>query len=331
MFPVPPSKRAIIQVDVSYPISSVRMQGYNPMIGIYTAKDHIKFNKQCTRVGYSQLGNQNLHRPIRLDESDIRPPKCLKEGLDTIHCTGNITVQDYIPRNFFSFGFYCNDIAVSSLKGLFYNISIHEQSNDTNCISLPRKMKDACSGFYQHGLLPDLIGVDDVLTIARHWESFSAVLTILKGLCYQHMSEFGCYVVMPKCDPVSRQVMHPCREMCHDLRTACSKIVLNKNTVSLPLPFVSFVDKNITFDVADAGFDCDYLPFLKGDIPCFYKPVTCGSPPLVENAAMVNISVKYNNYSASDTVEYSCNEGFEMKGNGNISCLISGQWSTPPK
>ena len=91
------------------------------------------------------------------------------------------------------------------------------------------------------------------------------------------------------------------------------------------------MDKNVTLDATAAGFGCDYLPSLGGDIPCFYKPVTCGYPPSVENTAMANTSVNYNDYSGLDTVDYSCNEGFQMEGNRKISCLISGQWSTPPK
>ena len=84
-------------------------------------------------------------------------------------------------------------------------------------------------------------------------------------------------------------------------------------------------------DASVLEFDCDYLPSLGGDIPCLYKHVTCKSPPSVENATMLNASMNYNNYSALDTVDYSCNEGFQMEGNRKISCLISGQWSTPPK
>ena len=215
-FPVPPSMRAIIEVDVSFPESSIRILGYNPMIGIYTTKDHVKIKKQCTYVPYDQLANGNLHRPIRLDESDIQPPKCLKEGLDTIHCTGNITVQDFKPRKFsFTFEFYCDRITLkSSLKGLVYNISIHEHTNETNCIFLPRKVRGTCSQIYLHSLLPNLIGAEDVLTVLRHWEMFTALVAIFEGVCYQHFLEVGCYAVVPKCDPVSRQVIHPCKEMC---------------------------------------------------------------------------------------------------------------------
>ena len=212
-----------------------------------------------------------------------------------------------------------------------YKISIHEPTDEAKCISLPRKVNDLCSNFYQHGSLPNFIGAEDVVTVVRHWEPVIAVVAILERVCYQHMSEIACYLVMPKCDPGSRQINHPCREMCHDFRVACSKIVLTKNTLTGAIPFVSSSDKNFTLDAATAVFDCDYLPSLSDDIPCFYKPVMCKSPPVVKNAAVLNNSVNYNNFSALDIVDYSCNEGFQMDGHGNISCLISGQWSTPPK
>ena len=73
MFPVPPSKRAIIEVDVSYPNSSDRI--HNPIMGIYTTHNHVNIKKQCSYVQYSQLGNQVLHPTIRLDESDIQTSK----------------------------------------------------------------------------------------------------------------------------------------------------------------------------------------------------------------------------------------------------------------
>ena len=57
-FPVPPSTRAIIEVDVSYPECSVWRQGYNPIIGIYTTTERVNIKKQCTQVPYGQLGNQ---------------------------------------------------------------------------------------------------------------------------------------------------------------------------------------------------------------------------------------------------------------------------------
>ena len=63
-FPVPPSKRAIIEVNVSFPERYIVEQNQYPRMIIYTTKDHINIrsNKQCTQVGYGQLGNRkNAH------------------------------------------------------------------------------------------------------------------------------------------------------------------------------------------------------------------------------------------------------------------------------
>ena len=87
----------------------------------------------------------------------------------------------------------------------------------------------------------------------------------------------------------------------------------------------------IIVNTSSVEFDCDYLPSLEGDVPCFYKPVTCKSPPTGKNATIFNVSVTYNNYSVLDTLDYSCSEGFQMVGNKKISCMYSGEWSTPPK
>ena len=329
VFPVPPSTRAIIEVDVSYPINSIG----NPFMGIYTTLDHINIRKQCTYIRYGQLANANLHPRIRLDESDIESTKCLKEGLDTIRCMGNITVQDFKPRKIsFSFGFYCDRITLNrSLKGLAYNISIHQQTNSTKCIVLPSWGRSLCSQFYQHGLLPDLIGAD-VLTVLRKSDLFKIYINIFEAQCYQHSSELGCYIIVPECDLQTRQVIHPCREMCHDWRTACSKITLQKSRVSMKIPNISSDETTVTMDITSMHIDCDYLPSLNGDIPCFYKPVLCQSPPLVKAATIVSIKFeKKDTYSVFDTVEYSCEEGFKLIGSKTVTCHYKGRWSTPPK
>ena len=120
--------------------------------------------------------------------------------------------------------------------------------------------------------------------------------------------------------------------MCHDLRTACSKITLNEDTyLSEKIPYLPSVDNKIIVNTSSVEFDCDYLPSLEGDIPCFSKNVTCKTPPTVKNATMLNTSVTYEIYSVLDTVDYSCSEGFQMVGNKKISCMYSGEWSTPPK
>ena len=77
--------------------------------------------------------------------------------------------------------------------------------------------------------------------------------------------------------------------------------------------------------------NCNYLPSLGGDIPCFYEPVFCRDPPEVMNATVKTNSSRSFEHLLYDRAEYSCDEGFEMAGNNSIPCTYSGQWSTPPR
>ena len=133
-FPVPPSMRAIIEVDVYYPDNSTR---HHPILGIYTTEDHVNINKRCVYTTYGQLGNKDLHQGLTTDRSLSGPLKCDTTRTDTLHCVGKLTVQDFIPRQFsFSFGFLCDEISQSSsLKGLVYNTNLYI-TNETNCYDL---------------------------------------------------------------------------------------------------------------------------------------------------------------------------------------------------
>ena len=77
--------------------------------------------------------------------------------------------------------------------------------------------------------------------------------------------------------------------------------------------------------------NCDYLPSSNSSIPCFYKPVTCDSPPDVTNTSrLLNVTQK-DICQLHNVVQYECiNETFEIIGKSTISCLYSGQWSHPP-
>ena len=154
-FPVPPSIRAIIEVDVYHHES---MRRTYPILGIYTTDYHINLRKQCTDTMYGQLGNKYLHSGITTYTGDSGCLKCKEDSTNILHCTGNITIQDFIPRKFsFSFGFFCDSIkALSSLKGLVYNISIEDQGNETKCFQFPRN--HSCYRYIQHQVYPSLMG-----------------------------------------------------------------------------------------------------------------------------------------------------------------------------
>ena len=222
-FPVPPSTRAIIEVDVSYPADTFHF----PILGIYTSPDHINIKSKCVRIRYGQLLNYNLHPGITLDRCASKPLKCENDNTtSTLHCIGDITVQDYKSRHFsFSFGFkscyYCRSC---SLKGLVYKLRIHGQTNETNCIYVGSDR--SCIPSFRYSMHPNLFGDENVQDL-----SFQDELRLGSG-CYQHATRFLCFLYfVPRC----QQSFLPCREMCHDYLKACSPLIRNK-------------------------LDCDYLP-----------------------------------------------------------------------
>ena len=73
------------------------------------------------------------------------------------------------------------------------------------------------------------------------------------------------------------------------------------------------------------------MSYLHANVPCFYKPVTCDSPPVVTNGTTILNITQKDVYKLHDVVQYACvNEAFQMKGNSTITCLYSGEWSLPP-
>ena len=129
-FPVPPAKYAMIEVDVLIPGDQV--PGTPLVMGIDTTKyDH---ETRCIRRQYGQLGNKNLFTALTpyLDLSG--PLRCWdSEGF---RCTGEISIQDYKPRNFsFFFGFSCYQ-RFWPFPYLHYNMTIHV-TNKTSCSRLP--------------------------------------------------------------------------------------------------------------------------------------------------------------------------------------------------
>ena len=319
--PVVPSIRATIEFSVSY---SQRSMAYEyPSIGIYTNYPKLNTDKRCSYQEFGQLRNENLYAHFRLGRR-YRTTTCELSGPDTVNCRGRITVQDYIPRNFYlTFGLHCDLPPMYSLNGLQYNISFSQQSNSTNgCTNYSMLRRTGfCSRFYNETSLPNLIGdehVEQSVGYLKQSVTFEALL-FQDGTCYQHLSEFACYIILPKCDPVTQQVTHPCREMCWDSVHGCwSKWlhVLNRRGSEL----------NIS-----KALNCDYLPSLHGNVPCFYKPVTCDSPPDIPNSTVMIDGIQKDVYYLHDVVQYACvNEAFDMRGNRSITCLHSGQWSHPP-
>ena len=216
------------------------------------------------------------------------------------------------------------------MKGLRYNITFSNQSNETNsCIGYRSlDMLGKCKTFYDKTTLPNLIGndkIEQILNFGRTLRIYEGI-TFVDGTCYKHLWEVACHTILPKCDPVTKQVMHPCREMCWDVVNGCwNKMSYLANKLGRLLEY----NDVYSYDVSTVT-NCDYLPSLHGNVSCFYKPVTCNSPPDVTyGAAILNITQK-DVYHPYDVVQYRCSDStFEIIGNDSLTCLYSGEWSLP--
>ena len=207
-------------------------------------------------------------------------------------------------------------------------MTIEKQTNGTECFPI-YQILDTCHQFYQHGSLPNMLGHENIQNVLHLYDKVQSYQLIFNFDCYQHWTELICHVMVPQCNPVTKQVIYPCKKTCLDLRAACSKITLPNVYDFGNKSFIRHHGDKVTIDTSGFEFNCEYLPSLGGDIPCFYKPVTCIAPPSIENGVS-NMSHLQTIYSLHDTMEYTCNEGFQMKGQKMVQCEYSGNWSAPP-
>ena len=189
------------------------------------------------------------------------------------------------------------------MRGLSYNVSISEQTNETKCFQL--LPTDTCYRDMQYGVLPNLLGETNAATDQVVSGLFKEIKYDLS--CYKHKVELFCYMRLPKCDPVSKKIIPPCAEMCYDYLNGCQ-------------PHDSLFKTE----------NCDYLPSWKGDVPCFYEPILYNVPTRVRNAYFVISYIRKGEHYLPITAQYACNKKFQLMGNKSVMCMYNGQWSTPP-
>ena len=171
-------------------------------------------------------------------------------------------------------------------------------TNETGCSKL--LPGHTCQPYVQFGAFPDLFGVGQQFTYFGPEFSCSKL--------FQYSYEFFCSIFILKCDPELEQIIPPCKEMCDGYLDACHSELPNSRYI-----------------------DCNYLPSVKEDFPCLYKPIVCRERPhTVTNAKIISDFTIVGNYFFPGIVEYSCKKGFKMEGNKTISCTYDGRWSTPP-
>ena len=260
-----------------------------------------------------------------------------------LHCEGKTVIQDYKARHYgFSLGYECDTSAKPSLIGLRYNFTISKQSNTTQCFPIPHHFSgnmEKCRGLYNHMSLPNMIGDHDINSLQLSLSDFKiydAFITHISsqlptGGCYKYMKEVFCRLYLPQCDQIRNQVIHMCKETCLIFIHSC--LELWKPVLNSYFKTAKFEKwrKNGHGNISEF-LNCNYLPSVNDSIPCYYKPVTCQSPPNVTNARIINDSGLNRTYLAMSQVEYEClDEIFQMEGNSTVTCLYSGEWYKIPR
>ena len=326
-----PSKLATIEYSVK--INTSDIGDPSVCLAIYTTKDDRDLKTNCIHDSFGQLGNEDLHTPLYNRSKPYRSTTCKLDHINSemLHCEGRITVHDYKPRSYgFLFGYHCEELVRPSLRNLSFNFTISGQTNETTCTEVP-ELDDGffnCHQLYLHISLPNLVGIPstDILgKLVVLGPLMGLVLSSNGRLCYKYAQELGCHIIYPKCDPIKRRVINPCKEFCSEFLEACSEII---TSALKRLDFKgSHFRRKFRHGLILSEFDCNYLPALNGPVPCYYKPVTCNQPPNVTNARIITDNITNEIYLAKSQVEYEClNETFQIEGSNLITCRHSGHW-----
>ena len=342
-----PSLKATIEYHIMYNYTAAIGQCSlcYPRLEIYTTKSDANLDRNCSVDVFGQLRNEDLHTGLKPRHKLYRFTNCTRDENfkqnGYVLCHGKTKIQDYIPRNYgFSFGHRCEELEKQmnrSLKGLQYNMTIYGQTNKTQCYSMDMVREEPrtkiCAGLYSHMSLPNLVGIPDwkyfLVKVVGGAKMFEMFMLGNLDKCYPYIYELLCYLIVPKCDPENRTVVHPCKEMCEELRAGCQETLLGAAKILAAGKQITSNWKVFYKRDPSTWFDCNYLPSKNGTIPCIYKPVVCQPPPNVTNAVT---PIGIGTYQATSIVSYSCDsDEFHLEGNSTVTCKYSGEWSEPPK
>ncbi len=302
-----------ISATVSYNITTANN---GPVFDLFTGDSQASVNHQCSLRALGQMANRKLHLYLKTNENGCRTSN---HSTDLLECSGEIRVLDYTPRIFsFSLGFPCGH--QKSLRNVTFDVGIIEK-NVTECLSFPEKEK-TCSKLFSSVAFPNLIGDDSFSDLyGRLSRALDRSLERLQHHdvppsdrmpCYKYYFEAVCFGLYPNCNSKAGTILPACRETCVDAVNGCRNNPVYGRDFFL--------------------LNCNYLPSVFGNIPCFYDNVTCGDPPDVPNAHLITnhynassgdnfvVNLFSNSYPVHSEFEYSCtDETFSLEGNHRIS------------
>ena len=238
---VRPAMTASIEYHILYPI------GPRPVLTFYyNGQNSPNLQQRCNAEMHGQLYNKDLAVPLRgiyrekfwcNDRYDRYRDRGIRD------CYGRIKIQDFEPKSyFFSLGFECNE-AKGNLKGLKYEVTIYDESNETSCVDLNSTSEfliNQCQGSYHYAAIPNQFGDTDLDGAMTRMKRFSDA-DLPSTQCLDKLDSFLCKIFLPKCLPEENKILLPCREDCKFYLQGCSHEV-----------------------IGTAFVNCDYLPPCKG-------------------------------------------------------------------
>ena len=266
---------------------------------------------------YGQLQNGDLAVPL----NEVYREKfiCYREA-GIWYCKGKTRIQDFEPKSYsFSFCFDCEKKYKGNLNGLWYNVTIYDESNKTSCVDMKMvqgQRIDRCERSYQYAAIPNQIGGTDLGTMRWQLGKAQKILDEIIDLaahksCVMEFYQVLCLVALPECLPEQNEIVLPCREYCESLLDKCLKI----------LPIVVLVE--------EFALNCKYLPSRKDNDHCFMQVDVCGPPLEINHGFILEGILPFTR--EGQMVHYACDKPYSMSGPSNSICQKSGDWTLPPK
>ena len=305
---------ASLEYHVQYPVDDSRPR---PIITFYyNGQDSLNFIAKCERDLYGQLRNEDLAVPLN---EPYRDKFFCYHDSETWHCIGKTKIQDFEPKSY-SFS-SCNKCGAThgNLSGLYYNVTIYDESNKTSCVDLKMakgQRIDRCERSYQYAAIPNQIGSTDLHTMLWELGKAQGILDNIIDLvthksCLLELYQVLCLVALPECLPEENEIVLPCREYCESLLDNCLKM------------------ESIVVLVEEFALNCKYLPSQKDNDHCFMQVDVCGPPLEIDHGFTVEKDMPFAREGT--VVHYACNESYSLSGSSNATCKASGDWTTVPE
>ena len=243
-----------ITASISYHVQYPTGWASTPILKFYyNGQSSTDLRDKCIKDRHGQLYNKDLAIPLdgnyrgKFTCEQIDCSTCflvVKCHCKTWSCSGSTKIQDFEPKSYsFSVGYDCNE-AKTSLKGMYYSVTVDNESNKTSCVDF--KPVEHCDLGYWYAAIPNQMGDTELYDAITTLNEFLALVGIgqvslrlidaPKRPCLQKLKTFLCEIFTPKCSPEDNTIHLPCREKCKYLLNDCAGVdIWNVSCDYLPL------------------------------------------------------------------------------------------------